>query len=77
MVHAHVCRARSQHTAGCPRHNKISPDARINPSVLDDFIATNQHAKFVVRSAAGYDLNRILLQEPTNTARALHRWSRT
>jgi hypothetical protein len=43
---------------------KIRPDERINPSVLDEFISSNQDAKSAVRRAAGYDVNRIRYRNP-------------
>ena len=43
---------------------KIKPDEHINPSVLDDFLRSNQDAKHVVRRAAAYDVNRIRYKNP-------------
>jgi hypothetical protein len=43
---------------------KIRPDEQINPSVLNDFLESNQHAKDAVRRAAGYDVNRIRYENP-------------
>jgi hypothetical protein len=43
---------------------KIKPNARIDASVVDDFLQSNQHAKNLVRRAAAYDVNRIRYKNP-------------
>jgi DinB superfamily len=43
---------------------KINPEDRINPCVVDDFLRCNQHMKDTVRRAAEYDVNRIRYKNP-------------
>ncbi len=52
----HTHRVRSPH--------KIKPGERINPSVLNDFLGSNQVAKNLVCRAGAYDVNRIRYKNP-------------
>jgi hypothetical protein len=52
------------HTRRVRSPQKIKPDDRINPSVLYDFLRSNQHAKNLVRRAGAYDVNRIRYKNP-------------
>ena len=53
---SHTRRVRSPH--------KIKPGERINPSVLSDFLRSNEEAKNLVRRAGAYDVNRIRYKNP-------------
>ena len=44
--------------------NKIVPGARVEPSVLDRFLRSNQAARELVRHAGDYDVNRIRFRNP-------------
>jgi hypothetical protein len=48
--------------AGAPK--KIVPGARVEPSVLDRFLRSNQAARELVRHAGSYDVNRIRFRNP-------------
>jgi hypothetical protein len=43
---------------------KIVPSARVEPSVLDRFLRSNQVARELVRRAGSYDVNRIRFRNP-------------
>jgi hypothetical protein len=43
---------------------KIKPDTQISPSVLNDFLRSNQQAKDLVRRAAAFNVNRIRYKNP-------------
>jgi len=43
---------------------KIVPGARVEPSVLDRFVRSNQAARKLVRNASDYDVNRIRFRNP-------------
>jgi len=43
---------------------KIVPGARVDPSVLDRFLRSNQAARELVRHASSYDVNRIRFRNP-------------
>jgi DinB family protein len=43
---------------------KIQPDTQISPSVLNDFLQSNQQAKDLVRKAAAFNVNRIRYKNP-------------
>jgi hypothetical protein len=43
---------------------KIVPGARVEPSVLDRFLRSNQAARELVRHASDYDVNRIRFRNP-------------
>lgn len=43
---------------------KIRPGPQANPSVLNDFLLSNEQAKNLVRRAASYDVNRIRYKNP-------------
>jgi hypothetical protein len=47
---------------GAPR--KIAPGGRVEPSVLDRFLAGNQAARELVRRAGDYDVNRLRFRNP-------------
>ena len=48
--------------AGAPK--KIVPGTRVEPSVLDRFLRSNQAARELVRRASDYDVNRIRFRNP-------------
>jgi DinB family protein len=48
--------------AGAPK--KIVPGTRVEPSVLDRFLRSNQAARELVRHARDYDVNRIRFRNP-------------
>jgi DinB superfamily len=52
------------HTRRVRSPQKIKPGERINPSVLNDFLRSNQEAKNLVRRAGAYDVNRIRYKNP-------------
>ena len=43
---------------------KIAPGARIEPSILERFLRSNEAARHVIRRAASYDVNRIRFKNP-------------
>ncbi|HVH86626.1 MAG TPA: hypothetical protein VM912_07865, partial [Terriglobales bacterium] len=43
---------------------KITPGARVEPSVLDRFLRSNQAARELVRHAGDYDVNHIRFRNP-------------
>jgi hypothetical protein len=43
---------------------KIAPGAQVDPSILDLFLASNQAARELVRSASRYDINRVRFKNP-------------
>jgi DinB superfamily len=43
---------------------KIDPGARIDPCILDLFLASNQAARELVRRASDYDVNRVRFKNP-------------
>ena len=43
---------------------KITPGERIEPAILDSFLASNQKARELVRRASDYDVNRIRFKNP-------------
>ena len=43
---------------------KIAPGARVDPHILDLFVASNQAARELVRRASDYDVNRIRFKNP-------------
>ena len=43
---------------------KITPGTRIEPSILERFLRSNEAARDVVRRAASYDVNRIRFKNP-------------
>jgi hypothetical protein len=47
-----------------PTPKKIVPGARVDPSVLDRFLRSNQAARELVRHAGAYDVNRIRFRNP-------------
>jgi DinB family protein len=49
-------------TARAPK--KIVPGSRVEPSVLDRFLRSNQGARELVRQACDYDVNRIRFRNP-------------
>jgi hypothetical protein len=52
------------HTRRVRSPKKIKPGERIDPSVLNDFLRSNQEAKNLVRRAGAYDVNRIRYKNP-------------
>jgi hypothetical protein len=43
---------------------KIAPAPRVDPSILDQFLRSNEAARHLIRRAAGYDVNRIRFRNP-------------
>ncbi|MBZ5610381.1 MAG: DinB family protein [Acidobacteriia bacterium] len=43
---------------------KIAPGARVDPGILDLFLASNQAARELVRRASDYDVNRVRFKNP-------------
>jgi hypothetical protein len=47
-----------------PAPKKTVPAAKVEPSVLDRFLRSNQAARELVRQASNYDVNRIRFKNP-------------
>lgn len=54
----------SPQTKRAPAPKMIVPGARVEPSVLDRFLRSNQAARELVRRAGDYDVNRIRFKNP-------------
>jgi len=54
----------SSQTKRAPAPRKIAPGPKVESSVLDRFLSTNQSARELIRRAAAYDPNRIRFKNP-------------
>jgi len=54
----------SSQTKRAPAPRKIAPGSKVESSVLDRFLSTNQSARELIRRAAAYDPNRIRFKNP-------------
>ena len=54
----------SSHSKRTRAPKKIVPGARVEPSVLDRFLRSNQAARELVRHARDYDVNRLRFRNP-------------
>ena len=54
----------SSQTKRAPAPKRIVPGSKVESSVLDRFLSTNQDARHLIRRAAAYDVNRIRFKNP-------------
>jgi hypothetical protein len=62
FIRNHVEPSSESRRARAPRI--IAPGTRVDPNVLELFLASNEAARGVVRRASGYDVNRIRFKNP-------------
>ena len=54
----------SSNTKKARAPKKIVPGSRVNLSILDRFLRSNENAREMIRSASGYNVNRIWFKNP-------------
>jgi DinB family protein len=54
----------SSNTKKARAPKKIVPGSRVDLSILDRFLRSNENAREMIRSASGYDVNRIRFKNP-------------